>query len=217
MKALIIANGLIPPRHFLRNLAASVDLVVCADGGANHARRLDIRPDIILGDLDSIAPSTRNVFKNIPLLRIGEQATTDLEKSIEYCLERGCTVIDIAGGIGNRIDHSTSLLGCFRKYHDRVRLREIDAMGELLPVGNRLSLPAKVGDTISLIPLQRCSGITTRNLQYPLKNGTLESGVRDGISNVVTGSPVTVTVKKGTLLFYRLHRWKGEHSQAHIR
>ena len=32
--------------------------IVCADGGANKARKLGIVPDLIIGDLDSVSPAT---------------------------------------------------------------------------------------------------------------------------------------------------------------
>ena len=64
----------------------SSEYIVCADGGANHARRLGITPDIIIGDLDSITASTKNYFKKIPLVLVADQYSTDLEKAI------GCTI-----------------------------------------------------------------------------------------------------------------------------
>src|SRR5947207_109302 len=62
MKALIIANGPLPPKAIIHKLYASSNIVVCADGGANHARTLHIAPDVILGDMDSITASTKKYF-----------------------------------------------------------------------------------------------------------------------------------------------------------
>ncbi|MFI5253552.1 MAG: thiamine diphosphokinase [Bacteroidota bacterium] len=205
MKALIIANGTLPGKNLLRAIARSSDCIVCADGGSNHARRLGIKPDIILGDLDSITPATRRYFRNVEIMHIPDQYSTDLEKAISYCLMRKITSADIVGATGTRIDHSTGGLGCFKKFRNKILLRFIDTVGIVTDIGRKTILKTKRDEKISLIPLERCEGITTTNLQYPLKNEILELGYREGISNCATASSITITVKKGTLLLYRFH------------
>lgn len=206
MNALIIANGPLPAQPALRKLVVAADLIVCADGGANQARKRAITPDIILGDLDSIAPATKKHFSRLPIILIEDQESTDLEKAISFCAQRGIRQADIVGALGERIDHATGSLGCFKKFGNKIGLRFHDDYGVLFQVRGRTSFKARKGQKISLIPLDRCSGITTRNLLYPLKNETLELGVREGISNQATSSPVTVSVKKGTLLLYLFFR-----------
>ncbi len=67
----------------------------------------------------------------------------------------------------------------------------------------KIEFTATVGEKISLIPLERCKGVTTHNLKYRLQNESLELGIREGISNEATGRKVTISVKRGTLLLYR--------------
>lgn len=205
MDALIIANGPLPPRRIVRELVASSEIIVCADGGANRARALHITPDIILGDLDSITSSTKKYFTNIPILRIGDQHSTDLEKAITFCLRLSVTTANIVGALGERIDHATGSLGCFKKFRNEINLCCYDGHGILTLVDRQLSLRTTKGQKLSLIPLERCTGITTRHLKYDLKNGTLELGIREGISNEATASRVSIAVKKGTLLLYMFY------------
>ena len=205
MKALIIANGIPPPRRFVRSLARSADLIVAADGGANLARKLHIKPDVILGDLDSILPSTKKFFKTVPLLFIEHQNSTDLEKAIEFCIRRGSRSIDIVGAIGDRIDHSSGSLGSFKKYGHRVDLKLFDSVATISMIQKEMHFRARPGEVLSLIPLDRCEGVTTKNLKYPLTNGRLELGVREGIHNEATSKPVSIRVKRGTLLLYRFY------------
>src|ERR1700741_630380 len=105
MHALIIANGILPSPEKVKTLVHSADLIICADGGANHARLLGITPHIILGDFDSIEPSTKQHFKNITQLLIDDQESTDLEKALRYCIEQRTLSVDIVGASGGRIDH----------------------------------------------------------------------------------------------------------------
>ncbi|HEV8539519.1 MAG TPA: thiamine diphosphokinase [Bacteroidota bacterium] len=205
MRALIIGNGALPGRNIIRPLVSSADVIVCGDGGANHARKLRITPDIILGDLDSITASTRRVFRRIPVLLIDDQYSTDLEKAITYCVQRRITSADIIGALGDRIDHTTGSLGCFKKFRKMIQLRMFDGHGVVTLIDGSMKLRTKQGEKLSLIPLERCNGVSTRNLLYGLKNSVLELGVHEGISNEATGSTATIRVKTGTLLLYKFY------------
>ena len=212
MKALIIANGTSPARRIVNRLASSADLVVCADGGADHARVAGIKPDIILGDLDSLSRSSRKFFHSVPMMFVDDQDSTDLEKALEFSLERGAGEIDIAGATGDRLDHTTGTLGCFKKFGKRAHLRLFDTVGCTVQIKNRIRFASKPGEKVSLIPLEKCSGVTTLNLRYPLKKEMLELGVREGVSNESTRSPVSVSVERGTLLLFRFYASAGEQS-----
>jgi thiamine pyrophosphokinase len=206
MKALIIANGSLPAKAIVTRFVRQAEYIVCADGGANHARRLRVLPDIILGDLDSITPSTKRHFRRIPLLRIADQESTDLEKALTFCVERRFTRADILAATGDRIDHSTGTLGCFKKFGRKIPMRLIDQAGIIQLVGASLELHLRTGDQVSLIPLERCTGITTKNLKYALSNESLELGVREGISNVATAPDIAIRCRKGILLCMTFHR-----------
>jgi thiamine pyrophosphokinase len=205
MNALIIANGTLPPEKFIRALLSSADIVLCADGGANHARQLRIIPDIIIGDMDSITPSTKKYFHNIPRFKIDDQSSTDMEKTLELCRQLFVRNVDIIGATGTRADHTAGSLGCFKKYGTFLDLRMIDTEGFITRVKGKTSFKTTKGEKISLIPLERCTGVTTTNLLYPLTNGILELGIQEGISNEATGQRCSVSVKEGTLLLYRFH------------
>ena len=178
--------------------------VICADGGANTASKLGLRPDLIIGDLDSIMASTVRKFSRIRTRRIGDQNSTDLEKALTWAVRAGYTEIVVMGATGGRLDHLTGNLSALGKFARKTSVTFMDNFGELIAVGSELVLDAPVGTTVSLIPLSRCEGIVTSGLKWGLHNGTLEMGVRDGISNIVTASPATISVRRGMLLLYRI-------------
>jgi len=205
MKTLIIANGLPPSARVVRRLASAADLVICADGGANHARPMRITPDFIIGDMDSITPSTKRYYQRVPSMLVDDQDSTDLEKAIQLCVGMMCKSIDIVGATGDRLDHTTGTLGCFKKFGKKARLQLFDTVGVVSLIIKSIGFATTVGEKISLIPLERCEGVTTHNLKYALQNENLELGVREGISNEATGRRVTISVRRGTLLLYRFH------------
>lgn len=204
-RALIIANGEPPKKSLLQALVKEVQLVVCADGGANTALKLGVTPHAIVGDMDSIHTETFVKFHKVPGYEDSDQESTDLEKAIAWTIKQKFDHITVTGGLGKRIDHTVSNLGLIPKFFPDAVIRIVDDIGELSLVGSGVEFDAKVGTTISLIPLGRCEGITTVGLRYPLSDDYLEPGLRDGTSNVVVSSPVIIRVKKGNLLLFKMH------------
>jgi thiamine pyrophosphokinase len=204
-RALIIANGELLDAEHLRSELATRPLVVCADGGANTARRLGIRPDAIVGDFDSIQPETLEHFRDVPVHVDRGEDSTDLEKAVAYTIAQGRDEIVIAGASGVRLDHTIGNLGVLPRFHRAATIRIVDPQGSLSYIGTGVRFDARPGDVVSLVPLNRCEGVTTRGLRYALDGDALELGTREGTSNVVTSTPVTVRVERGHLLLYRLH------------
>jgi thiamine pyrophosphokinase len=206
--ALVIANGDIPPdavvREAARRTRAAGGIVVCADGGSRHAVRLRIRPDLIIGDLDSLSRGARRAFPGAPVLRLTDQESTDLDKALRYCIAASCGSAVVVGAIGDRADHSAGALGCLRRYGRKIRLTLLDRAGEIRLLDRRERIAVVPGETFSLIALGRCAGIVLKGARYPLDGEALEPGVRDGISNRATGRELVVNHRSGTLLLYRL-------------
>lgn len=71
MRALLIGNGETQEAAFLQHLARQADLILAADGGADRALSAGVRPDVIIGDLDSVSPQAKkycrqkNLFSSI--------------------------------------------------------------------------------------------------------------------------------------------------------
>jgi len=202
--ALIVANGEPPPRALLRRVLSTCDLYVCADGGANTASRYRLYPHVIIGDLDSVRRAALRRMRTTDVIRIPEQDSTDLEKALAWTIDRGYRTVTVLGATGGRLDHVAGNLSALAKYSRHAHIRFMDADGELLSVGRRLVLDLPRGTTVSLIPVGRCRGVSTRGLRWNLRNDVLEPGVRDSTSNVVTRREVTVSVGRGQLLFFRV-------------
>jgi thiamine pyrophosphokinase len=201
-KALVICNGEVLSKKAIAPLLREMPLIVCADGGANKARKLGVRPDVIIGDLDSISPGTRKFFSNVTTIQVESQYSTDLEKALDYLVIHRYQSAVVVGAMGGRPDHSLSNLSILKKYQKRIRLLFSDSSCDLQIIDRRITFASEIGSVISLLPLGRCEGITTAGLEFPLHNESLELGVREGTSNIVVSSPVKISVKKGSLLLF---------------
>ncbi|MCX6138611.1 MAG: thiamine diphosphokinase [Ignavibacteriales bacterium] len=200
--ALVICNGNPPSQRVAAQCTSGRPFIVCADGGANVAMRLGIRPDVIIGDCDSVLPQTRTKFARVPLVQIDEQESTDLEKALDYLLKKKFRWATVLGATGKRTDHAFANLSILAKYQKRLNIRFIDDDGEIFPLPRRSTLIVARDTTISLLPLGRCGGITTRGLKYPLRNETLEPGVREGVSNEAIEETVQINYRTGHLLIF---------------
>ena len=206
MAALIFCNGKPPSQQLAYECLRSKPFVVCADGGSNVAARLGIRPDLIIGDCDSVMAKTREQFASVPLLQISNQENTDLEKALDYVLKRKIRSVMVLGATGKRADHAFANLSILAKYRKKLDVQFQDDDGRIFAISKRWSGEVGRGTTISLLPLEKCSGITTAGLQFPLKNESLQPGVREGVSNVSDENIVSVRVHTGCLLLFVGHR-----------
>jgi thiamine pyrophosphokinase len=204
-RALVIAQGEPPKKARLQSLAREANVIICADGGANTALKTGIVPDVIVGDLDSIHAEALVKFRRVPTYEDRNDETTDLEKAVLWAIKAKFDHITVAGATGKRIDHSAGNLGVLAKYYPDAIIRFVDDLGEISYIGREVTFEARKGDVVSLIPLSRCEGIVTQGLRYALEGEALELGVREGTSNVVDNSPVSIKVKKGHLLLFKLY------------
>jgi|SRR5208283_148300 len=201
-KALVICNGDVLSKEAIAPLLQKKPFVVCADGGTNRARKLRIRPDVIIGDLDSISPATRKFYSNVKTIKVESQFSTDFEKALDYLVKYRYRSAVVVGAMGGRPDHALSNFSILKKYHERIRLVFSDSSCDIQIIDRRIVFESAIGSVVSLLPLGRCDGITTAGLEFPLHNESLELGVREGTSNRVVSSPVKISVKKGSLLLF---------------
>jgi thiamine pyrophosphokinase len=215
MRAIVVAGGDTPDRAALDAAWPGWDrdrgLVVAADRGAIAARELGLRPDLVVGDVDSLDPdeARRITRAGIPLETVhAEKDETDTELAIHRALARGADTIVIVGALGGpRIDHALAniaLLGMpaldgrsavILDGSTRIRLLAADG------TDHELSLDGRVGDLVSLVPLgATAEGVTTEGLAWSLRDADLPFGPARGVSNVRVSSDARVRLRRGRLL-----------------
>ena len=175
------------------------ELVIAADGGLAHTRKLGIVPDMILGDFDSLGytPEGANVF---PV----EKDDTDAMLAVRRGLAEGCDTFLLYGSLdGPRLDHTVANFQTLQFLADHGATGYLIGNREMVTVvkNSTLRFPAGQEGTISVFCLgPDATGVTLEGLYYPLKNGTLTAGFPLGVSNHFTGAEATITVRDGSLL-----------------
>ena len=180
-------------------------MLICADGGLRAAKRLGLRPDVVIGDFDS-APRALRAWAVRRGARIithpVEKDETDTELALDFAASQGIRTVELFGALGGRLDHelaNVALLLRARAAGIRMQIRDGETTAFL--ADRRTMLPASSGDVVSLLPLsRRVAGVTTVGLHFPLNRATLLRGSSLGVSNVVTGRRPTVLLRAGDLL-----------------
>ena len=206
MKRIIIfANGELPDRDKARSLIQNDDYIICADGGTRHALALDLKPDLVIGDMDSARKDElqRLTESNVPLeLFSHDKNETDLELAIQRAIEMNPEQILILAALGGRLDQTLAniaLLADPRLSAFDVQLD--DGVEQVLLCRDQVQIHGRPGDLVSLIPWQgSVSKVETENLKWALQEETLYPDKTRGISNEMTAETASVSSVSGLLL-----------------
>ena len=205
MRALIVLNGILPSKKRIQSHLKKANLILCANGGADRALAAGIEPDFVIGDLDSVSEKARgNLPKECFILR-PSQFATDLEKTLQFAVEKGVTSATVIGITGNRLDHQVCNLNILEKFSDRLEITTLDDTGLGCFVRDKLTFQGQIGRQVSILVFRKADGIATKGLKYPLDNDTMEWAVNDGLSNEIVSNPVEIKVLKGVLFVYRVY------------
>lgn len=201
--ALIIANGDACSLDLLHNLLEWNPLVIVLDSAIDRVIKLGIKVDVLIGDFDR--DFDYNAYKEkqypIEIIKVENQNITDLDKAIQYLINRNIPAANIVWATGRRMDHTLTNITNLIKYEDLIKLVILDDFSKIFLLNKKYTkwYPAKT--ILSLIPISKAEGITTKNLKYPLNNDILTLGFKPGNSNeVIEDGLVEINHVKGYLL-----------------
>ncbi len=204
----MVLNGEISDEKAIRNLISSNNYgtIIAVDGGANHLHNMGIKPDYIIGDLDSIETKVKEDFLNLGVnLRKApkKKDETDSELAILLAESLGAISIDIFAALGGRIDHEIGNINLLYYILKKdIYPRIISDNEEIYILENdEIELYGNPGDVVSVIPIKGdANGITLTNLEYPLDEYDMEYSSPRGISNVMLGENCHIDIRDGCIL-----------------
>lgn len=187
-------------------------LLIAADGGLDRALAAGLRPDVLVGDLDSISESgltwaERDGGGRVEVERHPvDKDATDTELALAAAAVREPSRITLIGG-GDRLDHSLAAIGATGA-PGLAAVERVDGWWdgnhfEVLHGPSTRALLVDAGSTISLLALQGpCGGVSLAGTRWTLDAVELGPVVGLGVSNVAVGGTVTVTVRTGVLTVF---------------
>lgn len=198
-KTLLIANGEKPSLAFLEHYRKYASKLIALDGASSWLLEHGIKPDLIIGDMDS---ADFNTIRGLPLLTVPDQNSNDLEKGLSYCHELGYSEVTVLGAFGLRIDHFLTNLYVLKKWARLLTVTLVDEYqcGFLCDNQRQLEFINLAGNFISFFPLSDMVGpVWSTGVDYPLTNEMLSMSFRIGTLNRICSIKATLYCQNGDL------------------
>jgi thiamine pyrophosphokinase len=178
----LVGGGPVAPAALAAALAVAPE-AVAADGGGDVALPGSARFRAVIGDMDSLKDPERLRRAGVPLHRVAEQDTTDLEKCL-YSVEAPLFVG--LGFLGGRIDHHLAAMNALARYAGTPVVLVGD--GELCFLcPELLELDLDAGTRVSLFPMGPVAGVISAGLRWPVAGLAFAPDGRIGTSNEASG------------------------------
>lgn len=189
---------------------AEDDYCIAVDGGLSYCGILNVEPDFIIGDFDSISEKERvavhKLKEEIPerILELPrEKNDTDMLAALKYGLELGYHDFRIYAGTGGRFDHTLANIQCllYLKNHNATGYL-LDGTGMMLVIQNEaVHFKKELEGYLSLFALDKIvKGVTIKGMKYNLDAYTMTNDFPIGISNEFDGEESTIIVEDGALV-----------------
>ncbi len=181
------------------------DYVIAADGGLRYLETLGVKPDLIVGDFDTLGYEPKH--ENVVRLQT-EKDWTDTFVAMEKGVELGYKTFVFFGCLGGKLEHTIANLqhlvwlsqrGMTGWMSDgRCWLTAVSGNGAK---SGRLVFSNRGWGMISVFcHSDRAEGVTLQGLKYTLRDAELTNAFPLGVSNEFVGETAEISVKKGTLL-----------------
>ena len=193
----VILNGQMPTVDTIINQITNSDYIIAVDGSANKLFDLEIIPDVIIGDLDSLQ-NIKN--KDIELVETPDQNKTDFRKTLEWCIEKNILNISIFGISGESEDHFLGNYYTLSDFGEKISWKAFTDFSVISPcVGNK-KFDSFKGQKVSLFCMKGSSTVNSKNLEYPLQSYSLKPS-DDAVRNLSIEDHFTIESTTTILVF----------------
>jgi len=203
-RCVIVGGADINNYGFIREKLRAEDYVIFCDSGLKHLERLQVTPNLIVGDFDS----HENPHLDAETIVLPcEKDDTDTVFAVKEAVKRGFDDVLLIGVVGARLDHTLGNVSILL-YLDSLGKKGciIDDYSEMEIVSDQ---PVSICDQYSFFSLLNITGfakgITITGAKYPLNGGEITCEYQYGISNeVLPGQTARVSVAEGKLLLIKV-------------
>jgi thiamine pyrophosphokinase len=202
--AVLALNGARPSElqcawDLLAGLTSEI-LLVAVDGGLKTCRAARRKPDLFVGDGDSVARVPGDVET---LLFDRDKAFSDLGGSLLELRRRRVRVVTVAGLAGGRLDHEwANLFELGRHASHFAGILAPTPRGTVVVTSEGCKVEGAGGGIFSVFALGGSATVTLRGAEWALERRRLLPG-SNGLSNIAE-DPAELTVHRGTVAFVLL-------------
>lgn len=196
-KAFLLINGN-PPQDL--PLIKNYDKIFCTDGAYAHLLANRVRPDVVIGDFDSI--SEEDVSPKVKVIKKLDQNYTDFYKCLEVINNEGFDAVDVYGSTGSEHDHFLGNLTTALQFKNKIALTFYDDYSQFYFTSQHILLNQVKHKIISLYPFPTAKNVQSQGLFYPLNGMDLDITHQIGTRNHAIDNEVEITYDQGEILLF---------------
>ena len=198
-KCVIFLNGVIENDEFIKRTIEKDVFIIAVDGGFNHVKRLELKPNLILGDFDSSEYKMALESDGEVQKYSSDKNATDGEIAIDYVIQKNFDEVMILGALGNRIDHMLSNIFMLEKLSEAgITGKIIGYKNEIVFLRDKLVLSRGKYKYFSVLAIsEMVSGLSIKNSRYDLDYSDLSRVESLCISNEFLNETVIISLVKG--------------------
>jgi len=194
----VVINGEFPTNTEIINKIESAEIIIAIDGATNSLIDCGITPTISIGDFDSIKPSYKDKVSQI--VHAEDQNKTDLEKTLDWCIDNNYLSLCIFGISGKSEDHFLGNFFAINEYCDTIDCTIYTDYSIITPCIGKTLFDSFKGEIVSIISFESNNKVTSTNLEYPLETYKLHPSAR-AIRNKSLGDSFTIESSKKLMVF----------------
>ena len=228
-QTIIVANGEVPSSELsLSILNENKRCIVCCDGALQKLLSVNVVPDVVVGDGDSMDgrllnsqtnienPQTDSVFpcrdvarnvsmegQQIPYIQDRSEEYNDLQKALKYCMANGYDDILLMGCCGLREDHFIANLSIMVMYSERLHLAMLTEHGVFNVFRGAVTLASFPGMQVSVFARNPQTKLTFQGLKYPVNNRSFNWLWEGSLNEAVSGEFTVEAEDEGLGVVYR--------------
>lgn len=203
-RCVIVSAGPFRDPITLAGLLMQDDYIIAADGGWRLAALMGVKPDVLVGDFDSLTDST--IKEGVKVITLPKKKdVTDTFKALEIGYEAGYRDFLLLGCTGGRLDHYQATLIDAAAYVRRdcsVVIADEKNEIHLLTPGQYL-FQAQEGEKVSFFAFgETVTGLFATEMSYDVTDMTLSPNCSLCVSNEPQEDSFCVSFRTGLLLMY---------------
>lgn len=173
--------------------------IFCTDGAYTFLRKINIIPDLIIGDFDSI----EKLPEDIPHIYTPDQNYTDFAKAIKIIIDKGYKYLDVFAANGLEQDHFLGNMTTALYYKNKINIVFFDDNQTYFFIEKQIKIDNVKGKKISLFPFHKAENIYSKGLKYSLNNMKMSiKNNKIGTRNIASENTVEIKFSKGEILLF---------------
>lgn len=216
-KCLIVSGGEFCP---LEKTSNQFDYIIACDKGFEYCINLGLKPNIVLGDFDSISTDFKehltkiNDCNDMQIQSFPpEKDDTDTMLAVKTALSKNYNDITILCGFGNRLDHAYANIQTAAYIVQNGGKAKIIGSSDILYAFQNCTqfFPKKDNHSLSVFSYtEKCTNVCISGAKYNLENAELKNTFPLGVSNEWKEEKVQISTGEGILIVIQSLLQKGD-------